>query len=274
MAVHILGNTTAPSTGYNTSATYNEVAPHSQLNMPANGYVSKLYAHFGVSGGTNGAKLLLVNGLYNLDAISGTFYAGTVGWQSIAITPFYKGSGNSITVGWFIPSGLTNAFYVYSTGLWEGGSVSSPTGISGFSAPGSPYYQGGTGWYVEWLDPLTVSSVSPNPAAPGQTVTIGGSGFQGGSITGIDFNGTAASGWTVVNDTTLTVQVPVGATTGNITVSSDHGNGSVAFTVSSAHVFRSGAATNGQGVYVVRTGTPSMAQGVLRWKNGAWVNGQ
>ena len=61
----------------------------------------------------------------------------------------------------------------------------------------------------------TVDSFTPTSGAVGSTVTITGTGFTGSST--VTFNGTSAS-VTFVNTTTLTVTVPVGTTTGVITV--------------------------------------------------------
>lgn len=256
MAVHTLGNTTAPSAGSDSTAAYNEIANHVQLNMPANGYITNLHAYFGVSGGTSLCRLLLIDGVYNVAAQTGQFFVGSTGWQSQTITPFFKGSGNSVTVGWFVPQGLTSAFGVYSTGTWVAGSVASPTGISNFVTPTSGYFQGGLGWYITWIDPLSISSVSPAAAGPGQSVTVSGAGFVGGTITGIDFNGTAASGWVVNSDTSLTVSVPAGATTGSLNITSDHGNDSTPFTVYGAPTITSFTPGNGPvGTSVTITGT-------------------
>jgi hypothetical protein len=78
-----------------------------------------------------------------------------------------------------------------------------------------------------------ITNIQPNPAAVGTTVTITGTNFgatQGGST--LTFNGTTASPATW-SATSITVPVPVGATTGNVvaTVGGQASNG-YAFTVS------------------------------------------
>jgi hypothetical protein len=75
-------------------------------------------------------------------------------------------------------------------------------------------------------NPITVSvgvipqitSISPASGCTGDAVTITGSDFT--NAASVSFNGTAASSFTVVNDTTITVTVPSGFTTGPVSVTS------------------------------------------------------
>lgn len=71
----------------------------------------------------------------------------------------------------------------------------------------------------------TISSISPNPGGIGQSVTISGTNF--GSSGSVTFNGVTASttNWT---STAIIATVPVGATTGNVVVTSG-GNSSSGF---------------------------------------------
>src|SRR5262249_10685679 len=65
----------------------------------------------------------------------------------------------------------------------------------------------------------SISSLTPTSGAPGASVTIAGSGFGASQGTGtITFNGqgAAVSSW---SDSSITVTVPGGATTGNVVVS-------------------------------------------------------
>jgi hypothetical protein len=63
----------------------------------------------------------------------------------------------------------------------------------------------------------------------GTSVTITGTGFDDSSVaTGVAFNGTAASSFSVDADTQITAVVPTGATTGPVTVTDIEGTGTSA----------------------------------------------
>jgi hypothetical protein len=63
---------------------------------------------------------------------------------------------------------------------------------------------------------VSISGLAPASGAVGSTVVISGSGFTG--ATGVSFNGTAATSFTVNNSGQITATVPVGTTTGPVTV--------------------------------------------------------
>ncbi len=67
-----------------------------------------------------------------------------------------------------------------------------------------------------------ISSFAPALGPEGTVVTLIGADFSG--TTGVSFNGTAAAGFTVVSGTQLTATVPVGATSGLITVTTNTGS--------------------------------------------------
>jgi hypothetical protein len=74
-----------------------------------------------------------------------------------------------------------------------------------------------------WINSLTpnqpvISSIAPSSGPVGTTVIIGGSAFSGTTM--VTFNGTQATSFTVIADTSLSVTVPNGATTGPIVVTS------------------------------------------------------
>lgn len=81
------------------------------------------------------------------------------------------------------------------------------------------------------LFPPVVTGFSPNNGWPDTEITITGSQF--GEATGVDFNGTPATSFTVDNSSQIRAIVPVGASTGRIRVSSFDGTGESAadFTV-------------------------------------------
>lgn len=257
MATHTLGSTTEVTTGNNITAAYNEIINTFGFVMPANGYVTLLAGVFGDSGGgTIFGQLLLFDGSYNLLAggtAGGQNFSG-IGWQTQTVGPYFIASGATVHLGWFVSPGSSQKFYTYGSGGWKGGSVSVPASAGGFSQPGSPYFQSYPNSYLQWIDPVVVSGVSPSTAAAGAGVTITGSGFTGGSVTGVTFNGVGAS-FIVVDDTHITATVPGGFTSGTLTVTSDHGNGSTAFTEASPTI--SGVSPNPDGVGQVVTVTGS-----------------
>jgi YD repeat-containing protein len=68
-----------------------------------------------------------------------------------------------------------------------------------------------------------ITSISPSSATPGTVVTINGSGFGAGcgqsSCASITFSGSGVdTNWTSFSDTAITLQVPAGTTSGNVTV--------------------------------------------------------
>ena len=68
-----------------------------------------------------------------------------------------------------------------------------------------------------------VKSFKPSKALVGTSVTIKGSALSG--ATGVSFNGTPATTFAVVDDTTITATVPVGAMTGTVAVTGPNGTG-------------------------------------------------
>ena len=78
-------------------------------------------------------------------------------------------------------------------------------------------------WQREYLAGAEFSDFAPGSGEPGTTVTLSGSGFTDAS--GVSFNGVPAS-FTVDSDTSLTAQVPVGAVTGFVSVTTTLGTAS------------------------------------------------
>ena len=79
--------------------------------------------------------------------------------------------------------------------------------------------------------PPTIAGFTPSAREIGGAVTIRGTLFTG--TTAVSFNGTNQPTFTVVNDTTITTTVPVGATSGTVAITNPFGTGtsSAVFTV-------------------------------------------
>ena len=82
-------------------------------------------------------------------------------------------------------------------------------------------------WVVPSTAPIygipTVSTLQPTSGPVGTSVVITGTNFTG--ATGVTFNGTAATAYTVNSDTQITATVPGGATTGTVSVANPAGTG-------------------------------------------------
>ena len=105
----------------------------------------------------------------------------------------------------------------------------------------------------------TILSFNPSSKQVGGAVTIYGRSFVTiPAVSSVSFNGTAATPYTVVNDTTITTTVPVGATTGTVSITNAYGTGTSAgnFTVIQPPTVASFTPTTGTiGTTVTITGT-------------------
>lgn len=166
-----------------------------------------------------------------------------------------QGLGNEAGQGvWFNAAGD-----LLTTGTFQGTSAtfgaitlanngSTPTNYLGF-VPGA-------------LALARVTGLVPSSGAPGQTVTVTGSGFVG--VTGVLFNGTAAASFAVQSATQLTAVVPAGVTAGPVSVRTAAGTGSstTAFTPAAlasaaAHVHRLTLSPNPTANYFLVVGPAS-----------------
>lgn len=164
---------------------------------------------------------------YNLVSVSSSLCAGTVsGVASVNVSP-----PPTVTLAPFTSSVCSNQTVSLSGGLPVGGSYSG-VGVTGNQFNGAiagvgthtiTYTYGiGSGCQRSASNPITVvsgpviTSFSPSVAPVGATVTINGTGFL--NVNTVRFNLTNAISFTIVNATTITAVVPVGATTGFITV--------------------------------------------------------
>jgi hypothetical protein len=91
-------------------------------------------------------------------------------------------------------------------------------GLTSVTSVGAIYLTG-----TENAAPPTVLSFTPNAREIGGNVSIRGSLFTGASA--LSFNGTPQTVYTVVNDTLITTTVPVGATSGTVSVTNVYGIG-------------------------------------------------
>jgi hypothetical protein len=149
----------------------------------------------------------------------------TAGGTSITITGTNFAAGATVTLGGVAATGVTVVSSTSITATTPAGTAGASTvvvtvnGQSGSLASGFTY-----------VVPPTVSSVTPNggPLAGGTSVTITGTNFASGDT--VAFGGTAATGVTVVNSTTITATTPAeSAGTVTVTVTSPGGiSGSLA----------------------------------------------
>jgi hypothetical protein len=136
--------------------------------------------------------------------------------------------------------------------------------VSGLSSTGSAITFTGT----ELTAPPTINAFIPSAAAIGGVVTIRGSLFTG--ATTVSFNGIPQLSFIVVNDTTITTTVPVGATTGTVSITNPFGTGTSVnnFTVIPAPTITSFSPASGTfGSAVTITGTG------FTWATGVKFNG-
>ncbi|MET4076348.1 IPT/TIG domain-containing protein [Hymenobacter sp. UYCo722] len=131
--------------------------------------------------------------------ITGTNFtaASQVTFAGINAPVYSVNSATQITV--MVPIGAVTGTIAVTTPLGTGTSATS------FTIPAAP----------------AITSFSPTVGVPGTVVTINGNNFTG--TTRVTFNGTVAPVFTVVSATQITVTVPVGATTGLLTVTTPNG---------------------------------------------------
>jgi hypothetical protein len=181
----------------------------------------------------------------------------TAGGTAVTITGTNFASGATVMFGGTAATGVTVVNSTTITATTPAGSagavtvtVTNTNGLSGSLASGFTY-----------LAPPTVTSVSPSSGtmAGGTAVTITGTNFASGAT--VTFGGTAATGVTVVNSTTITATTPAGsagAVTVTVTVSGQNGSLSGGYTYVVAPTVTSVSPNNGPaagGTAVTITGT-------------------
>jgi RHS repeat-associated protein len=140
--------------------------------------------------------------VYGLVTLNGTGFGASqnVGRPSVSI-----GGTAADVISWTDTS--INAQVSYGTTI---GSETATATVNGYTSNGVT---------LTVVDPLSITSISPTAGAIGSTVTITGDGFGATqSDSAITFNGTTATGIVSWSNTSISVSVPIGASTGPVTV--------------------------------------------------------
>jgi gliding motility-associated-like protein len=160
-------------------------------------------------------------------------YATRLGLFSFGTDWQYKlSSVNLNTLSNFTGTQLKFRLYFYDTSPSGSNFLHSDTGTYP-TLDGTPAsYDLWTATATVWVNPPpAIDTITPSSRAIGSTVVINGTDFTG--ATAVSFNGTNATSFTVDSPTQITATVPVGTTTGPITVTTPNGTGTSAsnFTV-------------------------------------------
>ncbi len=123
-------------------------------------------------------------------------------------------------MNWYLYS-LTDNGNSY-TQNWQFGTGNGIASSPAIGPNGSLYFGTWDNHFYALAVPPTITGFTPVSGGPGTTVTIIGSNFTG--ATAVAFGGTAATSFTVVNDTTITATIGYG-TTGTIAVTAPNGTG-------------------------------------------------
>src|SRR5206468_1872 len=143
-----------------------------------------------------------------------------------SFTPMSGRVGTSVTIN---GTGFTGATAVTFNGSTASFTLASDTTIQATvpvgatTGPISVTTPGGTTTSANnytVIPPPAITSFTPMSGRVGTSVTINGTGFTG--ATAVTFNGSTAS-FTLASDTTIQATVPVGATTGPISVTTPGG---------------------------------------------------
>lgn len=197
--------------------------------------------------------------------VTGTSLTGAtaVAFHGTPATSFTVDSDTQITAT--VPAGPTTGAISVTTAA---GTAASATDFTVIPAP-------------------TVGGFAPASGPVGTVVTVTGAGFSG--ATAVAFDDTPATSFAVDSDTQITVTVPMGATTGRVSVATPNGSGSSAtkFTVSGAYRFTlqlggltGGVLTFGESLAAKGTVRPAGSGGgsvrltVQQKRGGRWVKAQ
>ena len=181
-----------------------------------------------VGNGASGNIILTTVG--GSDTISG-FTFGTPQPTISGFSPTSAGSGGVVRI-----TG-TNLNYVTSVSFggvpatsfsFAGSTVINAAVGSGATGDVSVTSAGGTTTLAgfTFIPSAVINSFSPTSALPGTTITIKGKNFTNASS--VSFGGTAATSFSVVSDSVITAIVAYGSSSGNVIVTAQQGNGSLA----------------------------------------------
>lgn len=241
--------------------------------MPEDGYIDSMTVYMGATSGVVSTYHVMWNTSLNVIAQIGPGNFGALGWKTNNLA---AGSYHFMAGGTVIHQGVATAGSTDFKFRSTGNNFAKTTSATPISMSGATQNQFTTGYmecYFTYFPVATLTSFSPTVGGTGTTVTLTGKSYSAG-VTGVSFNGTAASSYSYINDTTVTAVVPSGATSGTITITTNAGNATSAssFTVAGARVMRSGVWTPTQGVFVMRSGTWTQVNGVFVMRSGTWTS--
>ena len=197
---------------YSSVVVVNAITNTITTSIPVNGY------SYGICINPDGSKLYLTR--YNPSnslAVINTATNTIVSQTALSTNPY----GISIS-----PDG-SNLLVTYNTSnSLSVVNVSTYTVTSTINVGTNPIVSGNFALNTVTNCPPAITSTSPTSGAVGATIKIYGSGFTG--ATAISFGGVSTSTFTVDSATGITAVVPVGATSGNVSVTTANGTGSLA----------------------------------------------
>lgn len=226
MGTKTLGSTTADTTH---SATWafsggQNIAGNGTLTMPEDGYIDTITVYFGGSGGNVSTySNLLSSDLASVLASIGPNTFASIGWKTAGFavgSNYFMPAGTVFHASIACASGVTAAFKSSGSNFAKTG-VSTPQPMNSGTTT-NQFTSGDLNWYVTYFPKATISSIPSTPVAVGQQFTVKGKSFSAG-VTGVTVNGTACPTFTVVDDTTLTVTLASGATSGPVVVTTNAG---------------------------------------------------
>lgn len=242
-------------------------------------YVDAIYVYCGAHDGGNstmkfglfGSGGHLINGQESNAHTYGTGY----GWNK---GDFSAGSFL------FVPSGTTfgAAVLAYTQALqlqgyndggtfqwWDAGSATDLPGT--WSASGTIGTVGNFGWYVTYFPAARITSIPTSPVTIGQIITVSGQSFSAG-VQSVSINGTNCPMFSVVNDTTLSVTVPSGATSGPVVVVTNAGTATSAGNLQVGSIYADNGASFVAGAIAYADNGTSWQQATIWADTGtSWV---